>query len=75
MGARSILDLYIHIGPPRILCLARMCRLVWDTVAYTAAPLVDWRSENVGQNGWDNPFCQPLVLIVSIFQVDVGVQL
>ena len=25
------------------------CRLLWPTGAYTAAPLVDWRSENGGQ--------------------------
>ncbi len=39
----------IDIGPPRFLCLAMTCRLVWPTGAYTAAPLVHWRSENGGQ--------------------------
>ena len=48
-GARSISDLYLYIGPPRVLCLAMMCRLVWTNGAYTAAPLVDWRSVNGGQ--------------------------
>ena len=48
-GARSILDLYIYIGPPRFICLAMECRLLWPTGAYTAASLVDWRSENGGQ--------------------------
>ena len=42
-GARSILDLYTvyNIGPPRCLCVAMMCRLVWPTGAYMAAPLVN----------------------------------
>ena len=35
----------VYIGPPRFLCLAMMC-----TGAYTAAPLVDSRSENGGQH-------------------------
>ena len=39
----------IYIGPPRFLCLEMRCRLMWPTGAYTAAPLVDWRSENGGQ--------------------------
>ena len=54
---------------------------MWPTGAYTAAPLVDWRSENGGKYaqaktvGISNSFCHLLVLFLSIFQVDAGVQL
>ena len=41
--------IYIYIGPPRLLCLAMMCRLVWPTGACTAAPLFDWRGGSGGQ--------------------------
>ena len=48
LGERDRYWTCIYIGPPRFLCLAMMCRLVWPTRAYKAALLVDWRSENGG---------------------------
>ncbi len=49
VGERDRYWTCVYIGPPRFLCLAMRCRLVWPTGAYTAEPLVDWRSVNGGQ--------------------------